>query len=78
MIDAAPEQVAAHGRVILQRTRALLADGQADAARALLESGIEVPDLREGETLGGLWRAAFGDQPPPYHYDFRMRPDLHR
>jgi hypothetical protein len=78
MIDAAPEQVAAHGRVILQRTRALLADGQADAARALLESGIEVPDLREGETLGGLWRAAFGDQPPPYNYDFRMRPDLHR
>jgi hypothetical protein len=37
-----------------------------------------VPDLREGETLGGLWRAAFGDQPPPYNYDFRMRPDLHR
>ena len=53
MIDAAPEQIAVHGRVILQRARALLADGQADAARALLEAGIEVPDLREGETLGG-------------------------
>jgi hypothetical protein len=78
MIDAAPEQMAAHGRVVLQRTRALLGDGQADAARALLEAGIEVPDLREGETLGGLWRAAFGDRAPPYHYDFRMRPDLHR
>ena len=78
MIDRAPVEIAAHGRVVLQLTRALLADGQADAARALLEAGIEVPDLREGETLGGLWRAAFGDHPLPYHYDFRMRPDLHR
>jgi hypothetical protein len=81
MLDAAPEQIAGHGRVILQRVRALLADGQADAARALLETGIletgiEVPDLREGETLGAPWRAAFGDRPLPYHYDFRMRPDL--
>jgi hypothetical protein len=76
MIDAAPEQIAWHGRVALQRARALLADGQADAARTLLEAGIEVPDLREGETLGELWRAAFGDRPLPYHYDFRMRSDL--
>jgi tetratricopeptide (TPR) repeat protein len=75
MINAAPEELAVHGRLVLQRARALLADGRADAARALLEAGIEVPDLREGETLGALWRAAFGDRPPPYHYDFRMRPD---
>ena len=78
MIDAAPEQIALHGRVVLQRAYALLADGQVDAARALLESGIEVPDLREGETLGALWRAAFGDELLPYRYDFRMRPDLGR
>ncbi|HZA03380.1 MAG TPA: DUF5107 domain-containing protein, partial [Propionibacteriaceae bacterium] len=76
MIDEAPEQVAEHGRVVLQRVRALLADGQADAARALLEAGIEVPDLREGETLGMLWSAAFSDRPLPPSYDFRMRPDL--
>lgn len=76
MIDAAPEEIVGHGRVVLQRTRALLADGQADTARTLLEAAIEVPDLREGETLGELWRAAFGDRPLPYHYDFRMRPDL--
>ena len=76
MINAAPRQIAAHGRLVLQRARALLADGQADAARALLSAGIEVPDLREGETMGVLWRAAFGDRPLPYHSDFRMRPDL--
>jgi hypothetical protein len=62
--------------VILQQARALLAGGQRDAARAVLEAGMEVPDLREGETLGALWRAAFEDHPLPYHYDFRMRPDL--
>ena len=73
LIDAAPEQIAVHGRVVLQRARALMADGQAAAARALLETGIEVPDLREGETLGELWLAAFGDRRLPYHYDFRMR-----
>jgi Domain of unknown function (DUF5107) len=76
MIDAAPEHIAAHGRMILQRVRALLADGQVTAARTLLEAGIEVPDIREGETLGVQWRAAFGDRPLPYRYDFRMRPDL--
>jgi Domain of unknown function (DUF5107) len=75
MIDAAPRQIAVHGRLVLQRARALLADGQADAARALVGAGIEVPDLREGETLGDLWRAAFGDRPLPYHFDFRMHPD---
>ena len=78
MIDRAPKQLAAHGRVLLQRVRALLADGQDNPARALLEAGIEVPDLREGETLGTLWRAAVEDHPLPYHYDFRMRPDLDR
>ena len=78
MIDAAPEQIAVHGRVVLQRARALVAEGQPEAARVLLEAGIEVSDLREGETLGELWRAAFGDRPLPYHYDFRMRADLRR
>ena len=76
MINAAPEKISSHGRLSLQRVRALLDVGQVDAARALLEAGIEVPDLREGETLGTLWQAAFGDRPLPYRYDFRMRSDL--
>jgi hypothetical protein len=76
MINEAPREITVHGRVILQQARALLAGGQADAARAILEAGMEVPDLREGETLGVLWRAGFGGRPLPYQYDFRMRPDL--
>ena len=50
MINTAPNRIAGHGRLVLQRARALLADGQADTARALLDVGIEVPDFREGET----------------------------
>ncbi len=73
MIDAAPDRISSHGRVVLQRIRALLAVGRVDAARAFLETAIELPDLREGETLGTLWQAAFGDRPLPYHYDFRMQ-----
>ena len=76
MTGAAPDRISAHGRVVLQRIRALLAVGRVDDARALLESGIEVPDLREGETLETLWQAAYGDRPLPYRYDFRMRSDL--
>jgi len=53
MIDAAPRHIAVHGRPVLQRVRALLDDGQGDAARALLEAGIEVPDIRE-EMQGGF------------------------
>jgi hypothetical protein len=78
MIDGAPKEITVHGRVVLQQARALLAGGQGDAARALLEAGFEVPDLREGETLGALWRVGFDDRPLPYYYDFRMRPDLDR
>ena len=74
MIDRAPEAVGRHGRVRLQRCRALLAVGRLDEARAVLEAGLEVADLREGETLGTVWRQAYGDRPLPRRYDFRMQP----
>jgi glycerol-3-phosphate dehydrogenase (NAD(P)+) len=42
---------------------------------AVLDGGVDVPDLREGETLGDVWTAAFGDVPVPYRYEFRMQQD---
>jgi hypothetical protein len=72
LLDAAPKGLAGHGRVTLQRIRALLAVGNVEDARTVFLAGFEVPDLREGETLGDLWSAAFGELPLPYQYDFRM------
>jgi hypothetical protein len=75
LIDSAPAALAAHGRVLLQRVRAYLACGQPASARMLLDAGLEVPDLREGETLDRLWREAYGDRDLPVRYDFRMHED---
>ena len=63
MIGAAPEEIAVHGRVILQRVRALLADGQGDAARTLLDSrdrGARSPGGRDagGAVACGVRRSA--------------------
>ncbi|HET9648356.1 MAG TPA: DUF5107 domain-containing protein, partial [Microlunatus sp.] len=71
-LDACPPQLARHGRIRLQRCRALVACGRVDQARSILEAGLEVPDLREGETLEAVWAAVFGDRPLPRAYDFRM------
>ena len=76
LLDAAPDDLRRHGRAILLRLRALLAAGALEEAGALLDAGFEVPDLREGETLGDLWAAVRPGAPLPYRYDFRMRPDL--
>ncbi|WP_344804223.1 DUF5107 domain-containing protein [Microlunatus ginsengisoli] len=76
LVEAAPEAVAGHGRVRLLRCRALLGCGRTEEARAILGDGIEVPDLREGETLEAVWRAAFGDAPLDPRYDFRMGPSV--
>ena len=72
LIDAAPAPVAGHGRVVLQRVRALLAAGDNAAAARLLRDGIEVPDLREGESLEDVWRLACPGVDLPARYDFRM------
>ena len=73
LIDAAPVELAGHGRVLLQRVRAYLAGGDKASAQELLDAGIEVPDLREGETLDRLWREAYPDRELPTRYDFRMQ-----
>ena len=72
LIDAAPPEVAGHGRVVLQQIRALLANGDRTAAARLLQQGIDVPDLREGESIEAVWRLACPGVDLPSRYDFRM------
>ncbi|UFU04270.1 DUF5107 domain-containing protein [Ruania suaedae] len=65
------------GRVRLLHARAAWTTGTAGGAataRELLQQGIEVADLREGEReLSDLWQAAFPGEPVPVRYDYRMR-----
>jgi Domain of unknown function (DUF5107) len=57
MLDAAPPSVRAHGRSRLLEARAALVADAVDRAARLLDEGIEVADLREGEVaLHALWR----------------------
>ncbi|MGA8115887.1 MAG: DUF5107 domain-containing protein [Actinocatenispora sp.] len=73
LVDALPAGVREHGRIRLVEVRAALAAGGLDRARDILESGLTVDDMREGETsLDLLWEQAFGDRPVPARYDFRM------
>ncbi|MER6097673.1 DUF5107 domain-containing protein [Streptomyces sp. NPDC001728] len=69
-----PEGVRGSGAFRLLEIRILLAEGGAEAARAVFDEGFEVADLREGaEILGELW-ARLTDEPLPDAYEFRMRP----
>jgi hypothetical protein len=47
--------------------------GDVRRAEAILEDGLEVADLREGErSLDQLWNAVFPARQVPAEYDFRM------
>ncbi len=60
-------------RIRLIEAQAAVAAGDLDRGRALLETGLEVPDLKEGEhSLDALWQAVRPGEPVPYRYDFRM------
>lgn len=75
LVDALAPEVRAHGRIRLGEARAALANGERDRAAALLRTGIEVADLREGEvSLQDLWTKACPGDPLPARYDFRMQP----
>ncbi|MET8829834.1 DUF5107 domain-containing protein [Streptomyces sp. NPDC004610] len=57
VVDALGPEQRADGRTRLLEARAALAADRLDRCGPLLEEGIEVPTLREGETsLGDLWR----------------------
>ena len=56
LAERLPEQQRTHGRVQLAEVRALLATEQLERAGTLLQNGIEVPDVREGElVLEQVW-----------------------
>ena len=55
-IDTLEPRYRTHGRVRLAEVRASLDVGEIDRARSMLETGFEVPDIREGDlTLERLW-----------------------
>lgn len=73
LVDSVPAELRAHGRIRLLEVRAALAAGVPARARTVLESGLVVEDLREGETsLDALWEQAFPSRTVPAEYDFRM------
>ncbi|MEY9855252.1 hypothetical protein ABH935_000851 [Catenulispora sp. GAS73] len=62
-----------HGRIRLYNAQAALTTGDLDEVRRLLDEGITVDNLQEGEaSLDLLWLAAHPDLPVPPEYDFRM------
>ena len=73
VISTLPPEHRNHGRIRLYNAEAALATGDIDQVRRLLDEGITVDNLQEGEaSLDLLWLAAHPDQLVPPHYDFRM------
>ena len=77
VIDSLGKDQREHPRVAYLECAALIALGQAEAARRLLDRPLVLPDLREGDlSLDALWedyqRLVGGTEPLPAHYDFRM------
>ncbi|MFI7383637.1 DUF5107 domain-containing protein [Streptomyces sp. NPDC049813] len=70
-----PAATRARGRFRLLEVHLLLAEGEAAAARDVMEAGFEVADLQEGaEILGEIWARVAPGEPLPALYDFRRRP----
>jgi predicted Zn-dependent protease len=62
-----------NGRIRLHTAQAALATGDLEEVRRLLDEGITVDNLQEGEdSLDLLWIAAYPGLAVPTEYDFRM------
>ncbi|QKW10448.1 DUF5107 domain-containing protein [Streptomyces sp. NA04227] len=89
LIDGRPGGQPVEGRLRMLEARAALEAGDVGRCRRILEEGVDVPNMREGETsLSDLWHAcqrhhaATGSGPEPssaralpYRYDFVMQPE---
>jgi tetratricopeptide (TPR) repeat protein len=72
LAQAAPES-SFTGRFRLLQARAALLHGEVELAESILEHGLEVADLREGEdSLSDLWLACRRRSDVPFVYDFRL------
>lgn len=74
VVASLPDVDQVHGRVRLLEAMAAVAAGQQRRARGILEAGLVIDDLREGEgSLEELWRATHPGRTLPDAYNFRMR-----
>lgn len=73
LIAQAPAELAELGRIQFLRARAHADLNSPEAAAAILKSGIEVPDIREGaNSLTELWLRVCPGEDVPAHYQFSM------
>jgi tetratricopeptide (TPR) repeat protein len=74
VLEALPEDVRSRGRFRMLEAQAAAASGDRDRARAIVDAGVLVDDLREGETaLSSLWESLYPGVPLPSRYNFRMK-----
>jgi hypothetical protein len=74
LLAGLPERVRNRGRFRLLEARALLDAGDRASARAILDAGFDLPDLRESSPeLRQTW-TLLTDDPLPSRYDFRVHP----
>jgi hypothetical protein len=63
----------ARGRFRMLEAQAAAASSDRGRARAIVDAGVVVDDLRQGETaLQSLWESPYPGVPLPSRYDFRM------
>jgi hypothetical protein len=73
LVGALSDADRAHGRIRLHTAQAAAATGDLARVRHMLDEGIAVDNIQEGEaSLDALWLLAFPDRPVPPAYDFRM------
>ncbi|MFD7332710.1 hypothetical protein [Streptomyces sp. NPDC059872] len=86
-IDSCSGDQRADGRLRMLEARAALETGDTTRCGRILDDGLDVPNLREGDTslsdLWNAWRRATAESGPvpdpsgtlPHRYDFVMRPE---
>lgn len=73
LLDGASTRPGQLDRVRFLKAQAFALDGQSEKAAAILKDGLQIADLREGDTsLSDLWHEVFPDESLPSEYDFSM------